>query len=157
MSAIFSHEPFPRAPLIGAAILVGVALFSVAAMRLMGVDADKPEESQIVNSRELRFADRPDGGIDVFDGTTNKTIEQLAPGTNGFIRGTLRTFARERHRQGVGETIPVRLVALADGRLRLEDPTTGRYVGLEAFGETNAGAFARLLTLNRSSTETHAQ
>lgn len=149
MSAAFSEKPFPRAPLISAAALIGVTLACVALMRLMGIEAYKPDESETVMSRELRFTDRDDGGINIYEGYATTPIEQLAPETNGFIRGTLRTFARERRRQGIGATIPLKLSALADGRLRLEDPTTGRYVGLEAFGETNANAFARLLTIRR--------
>ena len=39
------------------------------------------------------------------------------------------------------------LIGRADGRLTLADPATGARIDLEAFGPTNAGVFARLLTL----------
>ena len=42
-------------------------------------------------------------------------------------------------------SIPSELIGRADGRLTLEDPTTGRRVDLESFGPTNAGVFAQLL------------
>jgi putative photosynthetic complex assembly protein len=41
---------------------------------------------------------------------------------------------------------PFRLTDWTDGRLTLEDRSTGRSVELRAFGATNAAAFARLLT-----------
>ena len=38
------------------------------------------------------------------------------------------------------------LTRWADGRLSLEDRTTGRVIALDAFGPTNGEAFAQLLT-----------
>ena len=40
---------------------------------------------------------------------------------------------------------PFRLTRYADGRLALDDPSTGAHVELRAFGPTNEAAFARLL------------
>ena len=64
------------------------------------------------------------------------------PETNGFLRGTMRGLARQRVRQDADRDIPFRLTEWADGRLTLEDPTTGRMVEMEAFGSTNEDAFA---------------
>ena len=72
-------------------------------------------------------------------------VETVAPGTNGFLRGTMRGLARERKRQGIGAELPFRMIGRADGRLTLEDPGTGRRVDLGSFGPTNAAAFARLM------------
>ena len=55
-------------------------------------------------------------------------------------------LARLRHREGVGPDPSFRLTAWRDGRLTLDDPTTGSRLDLEAFGTTNEGAFARLLS-----------
>jgi putative photosynthetic complex assembly protein len=95
--------------------------------------------------RDLRFVDRPDGGVAVYDAHQSEPIEVLAPGTNGFVRAMMRNFARERRSNGIGAEAPFRLNSSADGRLVLEDPTTGRRVDLEAFGQTNAGVFAGFL------------
>jgi putative photosynthetic complex assembly protein len=70
----------------------------------------------------------------------------VAPGTNGFLRGTLRGLARERKREGLDGTVPFRLSQTRAGHLLLTDPATGRFVDLGSFGPTNAAVFARLLT-----------
>ena len=67
-----------------------------------------------------------DGSIQVTDARTGQVAASVEPGTNGFIRGTLRGLARERKRQGIGIEPPFMLTRWADGRLSLEDPTTGR-------------------------------
>lgn len=72
-------------------------------------------------------------------------VAVIPPGTNGFLRGSLRGLARERKRQGIGAGPAFRLVRWADGRLTLEDPATRRVIDLAAFGPTNSGAFADLL------------
>ena len=60
----------------------------------------------------------------------------------------MRGLARERKRREIGPEPPFRLARAADGRLWLEDPSTGRRIDFIAFGPTNAQAFARLLTRN---------
>ncbi|MCX7891300.1 MAG: photosynthetic complex assembly protein PuhC [Burkholderiales bacterium] len=146
MSDPFADRSMPRGVLLGAAALIGAALVAVAAVRLTGVGtAVFPPSAQAVSQRDLRFEDRPDGSVAVHEGHGAEPAFVLAPGEDGFIRATLRTFARERRHVGVGAEAPFRLTAWSDGRLTLEDPVTGRRVDLEAFGPTNAGAFARLL------------
>ena len=62
------------------------------------------------------------------------------------MRGALRGLARERRLDGAGAESPFRLAAWPGGRLTLEDTATGRVLDLHAYGQTNAEAFARLLT-----------
>jgi len=142
----FGRAPFPRAPLLGAATLVAVALLAVTFTRVSGIGASPNVAATAVAARDLRFEDRSDGGIAVYEAHDNRVVVVVPPGTNGFLRSTLRGLARERKRQGVGPDAPYHLSGRADGRLTLEDPATGRRVDLEAFGATNAGAFSRLLT-----------
>jgi putative photosynthetic complex assembly protein len=96
--------------------------------------------------RNLRFADRADGAVVVTLADTGQVLE-VAQGQNGFLRGTLRGFARQRKENGIGQMPPMRLTGYEDGRLILFDPSTGRQVDLEAFGATNEGVFAHLLTM----------
>ena len=77
---------------------------------------------------------------------TATPIDIVAPATNGFLRATMRGLARQRIRQDADKEVPFRLTEWADGRLTLEDPTTGRRVEMEAFGITNEQVFANLLT-----------
>ena len=145
MSAPFEDTTFPRAPLVGVGAVVLVALLAVALVRITGVGAARQPDAATVATRDLRFEDRPDGGIDVYDARDNRLVETVAPASNGFIRGTLRGLSRERKRAGFGPDEPFRLIARADGRLTLEDLATGRRVDLESFGPTNTGAFAKFL------------
>jgi len=135
----------PRGPLLGAAILIGVTIVAAGAVRLTGVGSSRVADAPTATERAFRFEDRSDGGISVFDAASERQVDQVAPGTNGFLRGTLRGLARERKRQGIGPEEPFRLIAHVDGRLTLVDPATGRRVDLESFGPTNAAVFYRLL------------
>lgn len=145
MAANKHAEPFPRAALLGAAAVLALTLLAVAGARMTGVGVTRLAESEPVSTRALRFSDREDGAVVVFDVEAGRTLEVLAPGTHGFVRGVLRGLARERLRSGVGEQPPFLLTRWADGRLSLNDPVTGRQIALEPFGPTNAGSFARLL------------
>ena len=78
----------------------------------------------------------------------------LEPGTNGFVRSTLRTFVRERKAFKVGNELPFRLQRIQNGQLLIRDSATGREVDLWAFGQTNAKAFSRFLFRETASNDT---
>lgn len=136
---------FPRAPLFAVGGLIAATLIGVAAVRFTGVGVVHVPDAAAVSVREFRFEDRPDGSIVVLDASGQKLIDTVAPGTNGFLRGTMRGLARERKRQGVGPELPFRMIGRADGKLTLEDPGTGRRVDLGSFGPTNASVFANIM------------
>lgn len=138
-----NHEAPLTLPIAAAGALVLAALLGTAAVRLSGLSISEPDAAPVA-VRELRFEDRPDGSIAVFDAHSDTLIETVR-GEAGFVRGALRGLARERRREGIGAAPPFRLVARVDGRLTLIDPSTGRRVDLESFGPTNAAEFARLL------------
>jgi putative photosynthetic complex assembly protein len=135
----------PRGALLGAAALVGVALLAALGARVGGLGTTRVPPATAIEIRELRFEDRADGAVLVYRAGAAQPVEVIAPGTNGFVRGVMRGFARERKRQAVGSEPPFRLTRWSDGRLSLDDPATGRHVDLEAFGPVNSGAFARML------------
>lgn len=138
---------FPRGPLIGAGVLVAVALVAVAASRATGVGETRLPHSPAVESRAFHFEDRDDGAVAVFAAAEERpVVAVIAPGTNGFLRGVLRGLARDRRLEGIGPDLPFRLSRHGDGRLSLEDTATGRDIELDAFGPTNVQAFAALLT-----------
>lgn len=155
-TAPLTAASFPRAPLIAVTSMVLAALVAVSAVRITGVGVVHVEDAPVLASRDFRFVDQADGSIAVLDGRDQHLLETVAPGTNGFLRGTMRGLARERHRRGIGPEQPFQMVGHADGRLVLEDPATGRRVDLGSFGPTNAAVFARLMSesLDRSSTNT---
>jgi putative photosynthetic complex assembly protein len=140
-----SSPPGVPAPMMVIGSLLLVILGLVATVRLTGVGAIHVPDAASVSVREFRFEDRGDGSIEVLDARDGRLVERVAPGSNGFLRGTLRGLARERKREGVGPDLPFKLIGRADGRLTLEDPGTGRRVDLESFGPTNAAVFAKLM------------
>ncbi|MCA0304208.1 MAG: phosphonate-binding protein [Proteobacteria bacterium] len=145
MSHSHSATPLPRGVLIGAAALVAVTIALAGTARLTGLGAAHVAEPPAIESRLLTFADQSDGSIAVRDGATGRVIAEVAPGTNGFLRGALRGLARDRRQHGIGEAPPFRLSRTVDGRLLLVDTSTHRLVDLGAFGASNAGVFAGLL------------
>ena len=136
---------FPRAPLIAVGALVLGTVLAVATVRVTGFGAQHVPDAPVVQTRELRFEDRPDGSIAVLDASGRHVVETVAPESNGFLRGTMRGLARERKRQGVAPEVPFRMLGHADGRLTLDDPATGRRVDLGSFGPTNAAVFAHIM------------
>ena len=144
----------PQGALIGAAILIVTALLMVGAVRLSGTQPAQPDPSPMVAQVEVSFEDRADGAVLLFLKPQNKPMGQLAPGTNGFVRGVLRGLARERRAEKIGPQAPFRLTRWADGRLSLDDPATSRHVDLEVFGPTNAGAFATIFLQGLAARET---
>jgi len=100
----------------------------------------------VVATRDIRFEDQLDGGIEVRDAATNAVIEHIAPETNGFMRGAVRSLVRERKRSSIGADKPFSIIALADARLVLRDNVTDHEIDLASFGSTNAEVFAKLLS-----------
>ena len=144
-----SHGSVPRVLLLGAATLVGFAFLASGAARLTDVGTVHMPAAQPVETLMLKFVDQTDGGVGVVDAKDGKTIYTVQPGTNGFIRATLRGLARERRRAGIGEEPPFQLTHWDDGTLSLEDASVDRKIGLDAFGPTNAQAFAQLFAARR--------
>lgn len=143
----------PRGAVIGASTLVLASLLLVATARITGYGPAQPPASTVVERLDLRFEDRADGAVLIYAPENNQLLDTLAPGTNGFVRGVLRGLVRERRADHIGPTPPFRLTRWADGRLSLDDPSTGRHVDLEVFGPTNAGAFADILIASTQSKE----
>jgi putative photosynthetic complex assembly protein len=63
----------------------------------------------------------------------------------GFITVIQSGIFTERRKHKVDQTLPVRIVEYANGRLVAEDPATGWSAELYAFGAENKAAFERLL------------
>jgi putative photosynthetic complex assembly protein len=145
MQEAAQDKSLPRGALFGAGTLVLGSLLMVAVARITGYGPAQPPVSSVVERSDLRFEDRTDGAVLIYTVTDNRLVDTLQPGTNGFVRGVLRGLVRERRADHIGPTPPFRLTRWADGRLSLDDPSTGRHVDLEVFGPTNAGAFADIL------------
>jgi len=145
MQAATAPEVIPRRAVLGAFAVLALTFAGAAAVRLSGASIREPD-ARTVARRDLRFADRPDGGIAVIDAASGDTLD-VVHGEQGFLRGTLRGLVRERKRRGLTSAEPLRLIARADGRLTLADPSTGERIELESFGPSNVAVYARWLEL----------
>lgn len=96
-------------------------------------------------SRDLTFVDEDDGSVRVMDTVSEEIVDVIPAGDGAFIRGVLRALVRERRLNGIGDEAPFTLSAEPDGALSLTDSATGHQLLLQAFGATNAAAFAAFL------------
>lgn len=150
MSEKTNRSGIPRAALVGILVLIGFALAAVYTGRVADIGRVSMAPSAEINSVSLRFVDRRDGAVEVYDADSGQKVHVVEPGTGGFMRGVLRGLARERKLSGELTQAPFLLRRWADGRLTLEDPKTGRVIDLGAFGVTNAGAFAKLMASSQT-------
>jgi putative photosynthetic complex assembly protein len=142
-------NPFPRAALVGTAMLI-VFTIAIAMMgRQGGVGFTSRPVLEPVETRQLFFSDRRDGAVEIHEAGRAEPLLVLDPGTNGFVRGAMRGLARERRIRGIGAEVPFSLVYWENGSLTLEDTETGHTVDLSAFGATNYELFPRLLTMQK--------
>jgi putative photosynthetic complex assembly protein len=152
MSEIDS-EPFPKRALIAAGLLVGITLaltgaVSVGLIKKPETAAEARSEKKMAarSSRTLVFTDHPGGVLLIRDVKEKTLVRAVMPGENsGFIRGVLRSFARERRAKKIGPDAAYRLTLWADNSLSLVDLATGRVIELGSFGPDNRAAFAALL------------
>ncbi len=144
-AAAIHRETIPSKMLLALCALVVAVVSAVAVARLSGAgEASRPTVTPLA-ARALHFEDRNDGGVNVFDARTGDRIAQVEPGTNGFLRSTLRGLARERKRRDLGSETAFVLALQADSRLTLTDPATRRTVDLDSFGPSNAMVFRGFL------------
>jgi putative photosynthetic complex assembly protein len=133
----------------GTVIAMGLAILAVVGLTIAPIPSARPPETAAALRSERSFvaADRADGAVVLSDATTGREVLVVAPGEDGFMRGTLRGLARDRRLRDLGPEAPFRLTSWSDGRLTLDDTATGRRLDLLAFGQTQADAFARLLPI----------
>jgi putative photosynthetic complex assembly protein len=145
MSRAIRQEVFAKGPVLGA----GLAILAVIGLTVAPIPSARAPDSTVPvrAERAFRAADRADGAVVLTDAASGREVLVVAPGQDGFLRGTLRGLARDRRMRDVGPEAPFRLTAWSDGRMTLDDTATGRRLDLLAFGQTQAEAFARLLPI----------
>ena len=144
MARAIAGDRLPRPALAGIAALVAFTLGVTAVYRLGGQPPMRHAEGSVVDSRLLRFSDRPEGGIRVEDATDGSAVLVIYPGEDGFVRGVLRGLARERRSHEIGAHPPFRLARLADGRLTIEDTATARRIAFWSWGPPRSCRYSPL-------------
>ncbi|MEO1090566.1 MAG: photosynthetic complex assembly protein PuhC [Pseudomonadota bacterium] len=139
---------FPVKALVVVGLMIAAALAAVVMAKVGVIERRAAPVAEPVMVRELRFDDRPDGGIVVREWPSEGVVTVLEPGAgDGFVRGVVRGIARTRKLMGVGADEPFRLTAWDDGRLTFADPASGEVVEIAGpFGATNTASFMALLT-----------
>jgi putative photosynthetic complex assembly protein len=140
----------PKPALWMAAALIAMTFALAISARVFGFGAFAEPQGTALITRSLTFTDAADGGIYVHDAETNVLATTLAPGTSGFVRGSLRALTRKRRLADLGAQIPFRLTRYDDGRLVLSDPATDASVTISSFGPTQMAAFDSLLVVGRT-------
>ena len=130
--------------------LPAAAVLCIAiATRLYAPDG-QPPASTPVRTADLVLQDQDDGSITVMQADDRQVIDVVPPASGAFLRVMLAGLVRERRREGQGaQSLPFHLTRWSDGRLTIDDIATHKLIELNAFGPSNAGAFARLLDLSR--------
>lgn len=141
-----AHELHPpRALLMAVGGLVLVVLVGVGFTRLGGFGHKTDWRSLSVEALPILVEDGADGSVIVRDPATGALMREWQPDTGGFVRTAMRSLALERRQLGIGSTPAFVLHRTGTERLILEDPETGKWVSLDAFGADNAAEFAKLL------------
>lgn len=136
------QTPGLNRPMAWIGVMLLAMLVAVGLARWSGLDPRTPDAA-VQWQRDLQFRDVAGGDIAVLDHRTGQQVA-LFSGEQGFLRSTLRALARERHRESLGGDAPFWLIGRTDGRMTLQDPSTGQRIDLEAFGPSNAAVFAQL-------------
>jgi putative photosynthetic complex assembly protein len=139
------NRGFPRVLLFGAAALLTFVIGVTWLARISGVGVVSLTPAAVIESRDLKFLDLPDGGVSVVDVDLGREIAAFSTKSHGFIRVLMRDLAQARKAAGIGAEPPFRLSQRADGQAILQDTATGRVIILNAFGGANAAAFTQLL------------
>lgn len=140
----------PKALLMACAALVVLALLGVSVVRLTGSAHTSDWRPLTVDTLSFRFADGENGEILALNADTGAVVHTWAPETGGFVRTSLRSMALDRAQDGVGAGPPFSLHLTDNGRYILEDPATGQWISLDAFGRDNVAKFARLYAEGRA-------
>ena len=142
---LFGDHPIPANAIRAGGIIIALSIACAAIGRYTDIGAYHLPKTPVVETLSVKFEDAADGSVIVSEAPSNRQIAVLAPGTNGFIRGTLRGLVRDRRMRSIGGDLPFVISRHDNGRLSLSDPATSRELELNGFGVTNVEAFEKLM------------
>lgn len=143
---VHSHDLHPpRALLMAIGALILFTLVSVGLTQLYGAGHVTDWRALSVQSMPLVFEDGEDGSIIVRDPETGEMVRNWEPETGGFVRTAMRSLALQRRQMGIGSGPPFVLHRTQNDKLIIEDPETGEWVSLDAFGGDNVAEFRKLV------------
>jgi len=104
-----------------------------------------PIRGEVSSSVDITVLDLPDGAVGVFETQSNAPLAQFESGEGSFVRTIFRSLVRDRRVRQVSAPPQFILRGLSDGRVLVEDPSTGSQIELDAFGHINADQFRDML------------
>lgn len=141
-----------QADMIPKGLLVAMCLFALSGLAIAsyasltgGPRAGVPATAEPVRERSLILRGDSAQAVTVLNAADGSLLVDLPRG--GFVTVVQNAVTTARLRYGVDQSLPVRLVEYANGRLVLEDAATGTSIELYAFGSDNKAAFERLFDL----------
>jgi len=129
----------------------------VAVVQWTGGGATYEPEGEARVSMNLVFTDEADGKVAVFDADTGARLIEYEAMEGVFVRGIMRTVARQRRMRDQGADAPVTLALMENDMLWLTDPESGVRFYLGAFGPDNIVHFEQILDLNGETHTAQAQ
>jgi len=141
-----SDELIPRfmARAMLALVLASLVIVTIARLTDRPLIATPPNGNVMVERKILLSGDM--SGAATVRGLDGALIADLTPEEGGFISGVWRVILRERTKHRVALDAPVTILRQDNGRISIQDPSTGWSADLMGFGADNARAFAKLLT-----------
>ncbi len=139
------HNPdmIPRPLLLAMLGLVLASLALTCFAVLTGREpAGRPDDAPIVQERSIILQGKSAQAVTVLD-ENGALLMDLPHG--GFITVIQSGVTRARTVARVDQSLPIRIVEFANGRLTAIDDATGWSAELGAFGDDNRAAFERLL------------
>ncbi|KAA5804029.1 phosphonate-binding protein [Alkalicaulis satelles] len=137
-------------------VLVVATMIIAAFAQWTGAGARYAPGDDPVFSAELLFDDGARGLVTVNNAANGARLIEYGENEGVFVRGVMRTVARQRRMRGLGRETPVRLARFEDGQLWLIDPASGVNIYLNAFGPDNRDAFDDLLERSTASLRAEA-
>ena len=144
-----AERPIPPAILIGGGLVMAVSLMLVTSTRV-GL-SPRQARPAAVSVEALDFRVRPEarGQEGVYAARDGRRVATLAARGDDFLPSLVDKLRQERSLRRVAGDAPFRLVRWSDGRVSLQDPTTGRELNLEAFGSVNEANAADIIAAGR--------
>ena len=138
-------KPIARRGLLAIAAMVLLSVVAVFSIRLFGTLPSTAATWHVEEGRTIVFRDGEDGVVRIEDATTSDLLATIERGELGFVRTALRAAAYSRRLHNIPAHEPMVLGLTANGRMILQDPSTGRAIGIDAFGKSNVGQFETVL------------
>lgn len=135
----------PRVPFYGAIAFIVISAIAAIVGRTFDVGTVHSVKRPSIETIALRFEDRNDGSVAVYNAKSNAQVHMIEPGTHNFLRVVLRALVRDRKARKIGSEPPFYFHRHAKGIVTIEDRSLGRILNMRAFGKTNMQSVDRLM------------